>query len=553
MLNIGSATAAATYGKYQGMEDADRYNALQIEREQRLQAGKQSLTTNDQRIQQQDMMLKQLQTEMLKAKAGNARLKAGENYLDVVKALRNAQGNMASVKTDEVDGNNPPEGFDKTQYQYNPETNKYSKSYKEYNIPKEVTDAVEGFKQSVVYDQAGADWINNFLDSKYGTMSNPIIDVKYNGPSDELVLTQKDGTQIPMSPAFMGVAMGFRDQAKYADQNLIDEYSAESERLHKYNKGLLEEAKLKGQVAKEYSMADKNRHQSRYYDAQAGLAGEKANTEKARQYSLYTKGSELSPKQQEVKNKEEIKQRVTNLKSQLNLSDSDYATQISEDPDALNAIKGKGKQAEAFEKAVAANTILQSQKDVKELLQTITKLTGNQTLDNYALNTLAKYGIRADEYKDTATLINRLELEAKQLAANSIKFLSGAAFSDKELEIQMNGLVAILNGESAETAEAKLDGNMNAWSRNVAQYSAALDSGTRKLTRGLAENAMMEAVKLKKSLGESYENRERYRLNLELDELETDEQKLEYFNKLDKNLQKLLIEQRKRELGANNE
>ena len=120
MLNIGSATAAATYGKYQGMEDADRYNALQIEREQSLQAGKQSMTINDQRIQQQDMMLKQLQTEMLKAKGGNARLKAGENQLGVVKAVNNAQGNMASVKTDEVDSNNTPEGFEKTQKQYNP-------------------------------------------------------------------------------------------------------------------------------------------------------------------------------------------------------------------------------------------------------------------------------------------------------------------------------------------------------------------------------------------------------------------------------------------------
>ena len=117
----------------------------------------------------------------------------------------------------------------------------------------------------------------------------------------------------------------------------------------------------------------------------------------------------------------------------------------------------------------------------------------------------------------------------------------------------MDGLVALVNGQSIETSLAKLDGNINAWSRNVAQYSASLDSGTRKLTRGLAENAMMEAVKLKKGLDESYKKRELYRLNLDLDELDSDEQKREYFNKLDKRSQNLLIEQRKRELGANNE
>ena len=63
----------------------------------------------------------------------------------------------------------------------------------------------------------------------------------------------------------------------------------------------------------------------------------------------------------------------------------------------------------------------------------------------------------------------------------------------------------------------------------------------------------MEAVNLKKGLDESYKKRELYRLNLDLDELDSDEQKREYFNKLDKRSQNLLIEQRKRELGANNE
>ena len=504
MINIGSMTAAATYGKYKGMEDQAAYNALQQEREQKRQMNEKLLTQSDNELQEQNMKINQLQTELMKQRVNSTRLKVTDALSKFTEEYGKAQGSMANIEDEVVDGNNLPKDFIKSQYNYDPETNTYSRKVKSYNIPEGLTSSVQEIKKDLVYDPEGADWINHFLDSKYGTMDNPIIDVHYSGESDELVLTQKSGQEIKMSPLMFGVATGIYDSMKLSDQKAMEEQAKKSELLYQQN---LQALKLG-----ESSALINQRN------AAAGLSSARTNTESFKQakYMSDIKKNEasingekpLTPNQEEKKMKLELNKEYNSLLAAAakgEISQDELIDRVSANPELLNKVRNINKQG--FEKSVLAGVILNSQRDVLGLLDDIEKLTGNFTMDDKIRQSLYSYGINPDSFTSQGELLSAMKQEAQQLAARTLNLLTGAAFSERELDIQMDGLLAITKGLSMSDAKAKLKGNINAWTKNVETYMASFDPGAKKILRGLADRAMIDAVDARAHLDETYLHR----------------------------------------------
>jgi len=211
MSGFSSAIAGLSSGLGQGMvsksqgQDAQlNYEALMQKKKQAEQQSSNNQTLFDQQQRLNDLKLQQMYMKQAKDTVDFTKKSFVPLVTNFVNAYQHAQDNGGLVE--KID---PQNG-------------------KVYNVPADLTDSVKDMKKALVYDPQGADWINGFLAPKYGTDKNPINDVTYDEKSHQIILTQSDGNEIPMSPLMMTHTLGLdrymstRELQKLNNQTLVD-------------------------------------------------------------------------------------------------------------------------------------------------------------------------------------------------------------------------------------------------------------------------------------------------------------------------------------------
>lgn len=483
MWNLGTGIANGMLNYQKGKDDQLAYNQLQEERKQRQQLFQQQISQNDSILRQQQLQIDNMQRELLKNRVNSSKRQLTGAYTKLIDSLRNAQGKMASIKEDVVDAKNLPENFNPAGYEYNQENNTYVKRSKEYNIPQQVTDAVAELNKDLVHDLDGADFINHFLDPKYGTMNNPIVGVKYSGEKDEIIMTQRDGTEIGMNPLMFGMAIGLKDYATLAEQKAAEEYQANSELLFKANEQKLKLDKLGTEINKNNSAI--------------GLNSEKHATEQAKQ-NMYNSHAALYDKQTEVGGFNPNTGKGNNTKAQLTPeqskdldtwyaedNDKDFYSHVSKNRSVMANLMGKNEtQRKDMKEAMMAAGVATRIRQLEGILQTISNTTGNFTADDAIMNKLAMYGVTGADAASVQSVMKFASVLAQNIATDGIKLKSGAAFSEKELGIILNALDGISKGESIQSALSGAAATRQAWTQTTATWAAGLDDYQQKFVLG---------------------------------------------------------------------
>lgn len=538
MFNLGTGLAKGIYEGIRGEDERREYNELQAERERRRQFEDKQLTQLDNVIAMQNMQIKELKQNQMRQEAGMGKLRASDAAMNVIRTLASQSGKMAQVKEETISGDNLPENFDKSKYNYDETTNTYHRAYKDYSgISPEVAQSVAELKKALVYDPQASNWINNYLD----TVDNPVTDVTYRPESGELVLTKKSGDEMAFSPGMFYGAMGFDKQASYADQNAVKAQMEADERQYQANKRRLDLLNDNFKI-----QTEKNRAVKYASDVQLNNVRMQKESAITKKYlKEISEGKPLSPNQlkiQEEQARKKSKEDLAAMANDKNLTDSDYAKIVSETPGALDSLRGtKANDKDKFDKAVKGGTLLQQQAQLRGMVEVIGDTAGKNSMmiDDVGLATLENYGIKLRDNSLTS-LINATKVYAEQLAARSVTFLSGAAFTEQEMKTQLGAINAIQDGETAKAALEKINSNMNSWSQLVATESAPFSAATKKVIRGLAVNSIENGEVMLDATNKGYEDYVLRQADKVFSGLKTDEEKLKAFNNMPASWQNII-------------
>ena len=227
MSGFSAAVSGLANGIGQGMinvnkgkDDELAYQALMDRKAREESLGAKQSTMNDQVIKEQEYRLQGLQHNMLKQGVTIAKNGFAKDLTDVTNSLYEAQGKMRDVDTGE------------------------------YSVPQTVTDSIQELNKNYRTTPETQDWINNILNDKYGTLDNPVADIRYDAPSDQIVMTKVNGEDIKMSPLMLNNSLGLTKFQSIKDRKIMEAYAAKSEALYKQNKAKLEEAKITTEAVK---------------------------------------------------------------------------------------------------------------------------------------------------------------------------------------------------------------------------------------------------------------------------------------------------------------
>jgi len=208
MSGFSSAISGMASGLGQGLvsqgqgQDAQlNYDALLAKKKQAEQLSNNNQTLFEQQQKQNDLKLNQMYLKQAKTTVDFTKKSFVPLVNNFIDEFQKAQDNGGLVE--KID----------------------PKNGKVYNVPADLTDSVKDMKKALVYDPQGSDWINGFLANKYGTDTNPINDVTYDETSHQIILTQSDGTEIPMSPLMMTHTLGL---GKYMSTRKLQQLTAQT-------------------------------------------------------------------------------------------------------------------------------------------------------------------------------------------------------------------------------------------------------------------------------------------------------------------------------------
>ena len=208
-LSSGLGSGLESYS--QGVDDKLKYDTLMQQKKQAEELHNQQTTMNDQMIEKQNIALQQLHHNVAKQGVTIAKNNFAKATADVVSALSDAQGHMR------VHNEDPKLGI----------------TSDSYTVPQPVTDAVNELNKNLRTMPETSDWINHFLDSKYGTLNNPVQSISYDAPSDQMIMHQANGEEIKMSPLLFNNALGLNQFQSIKQQKQAQAYAARSEALYK--------------------------------------------------------------------------------------------------------------------------------------------------------------------------------------------------------------------------------------------------------------------------------------------------------------------------------
>ena len=393
MSGFSSAIAGLSSGIGQGMinyskgkDDQLQYETLLQKKRQAEIANSQQESINDQTIQLQNMKLEMLKDNLLKSKVTFAKNKVADTMSKFADTYSKYVGKMASI--------------DDT-------------GTKTYNVPKELEEDIQDLNRYVVHNAEGADWINHFLDDKYGTMQNPIVNTKYEPETDQMVLVQRDGKEIKMSPLMMNQALGLDKYQSIKTQKQMEYIAKQSELKYKLNKELMEKRKADTELLKQENSKKKLEVDLKVAEAKLNQA-KMTNSTKAVDMAL-TETHKIAKKLLDNPNvtKEDVKPVVDNLMSTKKFTDNL----------TKNKLYNKVEDLKYF-----ADKTGDMSKEINALVDGVK--TGTIDTVNKKLIQYTGHGLNKKEFLKAKSLTTRLNL----LVMDYLQYKSGAAFGAEELK-----------------------------------------------------------------------------------------------------------------------
>lgn len=440
MSGFSSAISGLSSGLGQGMiqqakgkDDQLNYDALMQKKKQAEQQSTNNQTIFEQQQKLNDLKMRDLYTKQAKDTVDSTKKNFTPYVEEFVNAFSSSQKNGGLVdKIDPLNG-------------------------KHYQIPDDLTNSVKDMKKALVYDPQGSDWINGFMAPKYGTDKNPINDVTYEPSTHQIILTQTDGSEIPMSPLMLTHALGLNKYMKTRTldelnrQTIIDKNNYEKHKTALADlKGVTENLKVKNNAAKIASESKVN--------------AEKANTEKIKAQEAI-KRTELALKK--LNGKALTKDQINAGLQEVNKNAYEIMNKPGVTKSDVKPIVDKLKSNKTYTDSLVKNqnTIYRKTNALKyfrdksgELSKELNSMPDGAKTGSFS--TAAKWFLKVTgqslnekEYlkaNDTATRINLMVMDYLQ-------YKSGAAFGAEELKgYQLAG--GVLDFTSPAVAKSSLAG-----------------------------------------------------------------------------------------------
>lgn len=482
MWNLGSGFAQGVYENHRGLDEKREYEELSQQRELARQRTQQIMDKDKIQMETMKYQLDALKMENLKMAAGNEKLKLSGRFSDLVDAVTKNRGNFRKDTQEEIDGNNLPENFDKTKYTYDPATNKYRGVKTEYTMPKDVEQAVNQFKRDVVIDPDGSRWINGIMGN---APDNPVIDVTYNPAKEEMVFMTKDGKERHMQLDMVAYGLGFDKQMKLADINRMNEDMARS-------KALYELENKKAEAYKNTAAGNKYNEEARYagMDAQSRMVNAHAN-ELSAQAQMY-KATNPEAKMTVFDKKQAEEQKLADTDKQiLEMPDKEAYDFIGKDHKMFNRhIAKTATQLQAVQDIQKAQAIGNRLRKFDVLMGQLKNYTGDTVIDNNIAALITRYvpDVATEDIKKATNLATFIQSYADQLSTDMIQIKSGAAFSETELGIQRDSLLAsVKDFKSIDTTLEGVKAFTKNWDTLVAGKIGTMDPYKQKYIYGSME------------------------------------------------------------------
>jgi len=369
----------------QKKKDEAKYNMLMQAKQQELTMNDQSIDMNDQKIAQLQKAIQQADTQNLKNRVDVTKTNFANKFMGAIDTLSDYQGNMAKVNLNTKE--------------------------KSYTIPEDVHNAVADVSHYIVNTPQGSDWVNHFMDGKYGTLNNPITNLTYDPRTDEMVLKQRSGKEIRMNPTMMYNAMGLGEYTNAYQARKLDQYQKKSVALYNQHKALLEDTKVQ---------TDKQDAITKRYDAETKrlkLVAEmkKSGDPKESIHDKLANWHTLAAKALENPNitKEDVRPLVTKLKESKDFTDTLKKDGIY---DKVNKLKYFASKSDSFSKELSS-------------LEDGVKTGSFETVNKMFIKYTGK-GLNKDSYLQATDLATRMNL----LVMDYLQYKSGAAFGQEELK-----------------------------------------------------------------------------------------------------------------------
>ena len=505
MWNLGSGFAQGVYENHRGLDEKREYEELSKQRELARQRTQQIMDKDKLEMQEIKNKLYLQNIEIQKTLATAEADRGRKDLVNFVETIQKNKGKNVTIEDEIVSPDKLPEGFDPKNYTQN-EDGTYTRKIAKYGKSEDILKGEENMNERWVYNQDGSRWINNVLN----TVDNPVTSVTYDPQQDEINFRLRDGSYISYPPSIVYAATGMDKLGSLSERNLIEKQRADFiadqkviEAKLKNDKTQMEirtgdiEANAK-QATANAAVMNANTHQ---FEAMSNAQLKKRELD-MREQGTYTSGS--------IKDQAKLKEteQLNNLREKANNSkDKDFYKIYKSSPKLMEQdLMKNGDMRKNLSEATTAALIVKEMEKFEAKAEVLMKLQNATTIDDKIKGEVAKYfpGLTDDDWNDRAKLMSYLTTQAKQLAANQIKLLSGAAFTTEEFKNQVNDyLKGIDNLQSVDSWKESLASLKNAWRTNTGKYNGMLTGAQQRFLSGLIQSSEEETRTLMNTIEES--------------------------------------------------
>nr|DAM42298.1 MAG TPA: hypothetical protein [Caudoviricetes sp.] len=464
MWNLGDGFAKGIYENHRGLDEKREYEELSKQRELARQRTQQIMDKDKLEMQEMKNKLYLQNIEIQKVLATAEADRGRKDLVNFVEAIQKNKGKNVTIEDEIVSPDKLPEGFDPKNYTQN-EDGTYTRKIAKYGKADDILKSEENMNERWVYNTDGARWINNVLN----TVDNPVTNVSYDPQQDEINFRLRDGSYISYPPSVVYAATGMDKLGSLAERNLMEQQRADFIANQK-----VMESKLKN---------DETQMKIRTGDIEANAkmitAGAAASNARTNEFEALSKAQIENRKldlleqgkgpRTEGQRKAEEKEadREWEQKTLAIQDDQQFLKTLTSDTDKYTKYIAKTQSKQkAVNDALVAGTIAYRWRELGSMLDRYKDKSGNITLDEAAVKQVNQYfGIKNDFVSvDTTNQMAYLTAIANQIATDAIKAKSGAAFSERELNMQLgDALAAITNGKTIENGLASIKGMYRGW------------------------------------------------------------------------------------------
>lgn len=464
MWNLGSGIAKGIYENQRGLKDREDYQYLKQERDLRLQ---QMQAQYDGQLTQNEILAMQVAAMREQQIRSGIEAQGIQLSNDIGKMLNEFGKSRAgkSVKSEVEYRDADATDIDPAKWKYDESQGMYMRTKAVYEDLDDSEKEQLAKLKGVLLQSNLRSYINNVV----GTPADdPLTDLTYDVDKGEFVLTSLTGKEVFRGNPAMFYNGVFGKLANWGATYDLNRQQQEADILHKKAQARLTEAKI-GET-----------------NANTNWINAKAETEKSK--------AAYDAKKLDADYRAMIAKLGLDDKFK-NMSASEFANYINKNPDAWKAMTKDmtAPERDNLHKSIVSAQIVRNSLEIKDIIsiyEKVQKADGNNLqLQDVVLSKLAVYGIKIGKGIDAkAKILDALTAKAGQVATEAIKLKSGAAFSEKELEIQLDALESLRKGVMPENAANRVEAFTNAWVNAYTGYQAVLSPYLRAYAQGSAKN-----------------------------------------------------------------